>query len=75
LFARVGLGYWAGLVIGAIEDGFCGSLTTVSTLMSELMTLAALIPFSKRAYVYGGVTFGGAFVLGLAVLGWAYWVN
>ena len=70
---RAGLGYWASLVIGAIEDGFCGSLTTVSTLMAELVTFAALLPFSLRAYVYGIVTFLGAFLLGLAVLGWAYW--
>ena len=68
-------GYWGSLIIGAIEDGFCGCLTTVSTLIAEIMTFADLLPFSVRVYTYATTTFVGAFVWGLAFLGWAYWID
>ena len=70
---RVSLDYWGSLVIGAIQDGFCGCLTTVSTLVAETMTFADLLPFSTRVYVYAAATFVGGFVLGLAFLGWSFW--
>lgn len=70
---RTSPGYWGSLVIGAIEDGFCGCLTTVSTLIAEIMTFADLLPFSVRVYVYAAATFVGAFVWGLAFLGWSFW--
>ncbi len=33
------LGYWGGLMVGAVQVGFCGSLTTVSTYVTEVGTL------------------------------------
>lgn len=72
---RTSPGYWGSLIIGAIEDGFCGCLTTVSTLISEIMTFADLLPFSARVYVYAVATFVGAFVWGLAFLGWSFWTT
>jgi CrcB protein len=70
---RVNPSYWGSLVLQSVETGFCGCLTTVSTLAAETMNLADLIPFSKRVYAYVGATFIGAFIWGLCFLGWAYW--
>jgi CrcB protein len=72
---KVSPSYWGSLVIGAVENGFCGCLTTVSTLIAELMTLADLLPFSLRAYTYGLLTFVGSFVWGLVFLGWVFWTS
>lgn len=70
---RVAPGYWGSLVIDAVETGFCGCLTTVSTLMAEIVKLSELLPFSLRAYVYTAMTFVGAFILGLCFFGWVFW--
>jgi len=70
---RVAPGYWGTLIISAVETGFCGCLTTVSTLIAEIVKLAELIPFSMRSYVYTSFTFIGAFIWGLCFLGWVYW--
>jgi fluoride exporter len=70
---RVAPGYWGSLVIDAVETGFCGCLTTVSTLIAEIMKLSELLPFSLRAYVYTTMTFVGACILGICLLGWVYW--
>lgn len=34
--ARAGLGYWGALLTSAVQTGFCGALTTVSTLVAEV---------------------------------------
>ena len=73
VLVRVEPGYWGSLVINAIETGFCGCLTTVSTLVAEIMKQAEQLPFSMRVYRYSVATFVGAFVFGLCFLGWAYW--
>ncbi|KAI8111834.1 hypothetical protein M9435_004332 [Picochlorum sp. BPE23] len=70
---RVAPGYWGSLIINAIETGFCGCLTTVSTLVAEIMKQAEQLPFSMRVYRYTLATFVGAFIFGLCFLGWAYW--
>lgn len=71
---HVSPGYWGSLVISSIETGFCGCLTTVSTLIAEIMKLSELLPFSLRTYLYTAVTFVGAFILGLCLLGWVFWI-
>lgn len=34
--AATSLGYWGVLMLGAVQTGFCGSLTTVSTFVTEV---------------------------------------
>lgn len=70
---RVVPGYWGSLIIDSIETGFCGCLTTVSTLVAEIIKMSELLPFSLRAYVYTAITFVGAFMFGLCFLGWVFW--
>lgn len=51
-------------VIQGIEDGFCGTLTTVSTFIVELKKLER-----KHAYVYALVSWGVGQLLMLVILG------
>eukprot|EP01027_Heterolobosea_sp_BB2_P001709 GEZU01002542.1.p1 GENE.GEZU01002542.1~~GEZU01002542.1.p1 ORF type:complete len:163 (+),score=27.35 GEZU01002542.1:14-502(+) len=44
-----------GVLYSGIARGFCGSLTTVSTLFAELHTTVALL---RNKYLYGLLTFG-----------------
>ena len=51
-----------------IMDGFCGCLTTVSTLGAELSGLRR-----QHAYIYGLVSFGTALALLVTIMGTAKW--
>lgn len=53
---------------GGIQDGFCGCLTTVSTWVAELAALRR-----RHAYVYGGASVMGGFVVVMAVMGGWRW--
>lgn len=52
----------------ALETGFCGCLTTVSTFQHELFTLGL-----KDAYFYGGASVVWAQLLLLAINGGVSW--
>ncbi|RYP75453.1 hypothetical protein DL771_002338 [Monosporascus sp. 5C6A] len=55
-------------VLQGIEDGFCGTLTTVSTWVAELTTLGR-----GRAYIYGAASIVAAFAVMVAIMGGLRW--
>jgi fluoride ion exporter CrcB/FEX len=55
----------------ALRLGLAGSLSTVSTWVAELATLARAIPDKLRAYTYAAGSVAGTAALGCAVYGWA----
>ncbi|KAF2665210.1 hypothetical protein BT63DRAFT_443469 [Microthyrium microscopicum] len=54
-------------VLQGIMDGFCGSLTTVSTWALEMVSL------HHRGYLYGGATVTSAFALIVVIMGSVRW--
>ena len=36
ILQRTSLSYWGGLLVPAVQTGFCGALTTVSTFVTEV---------------------------------------
>ena len=70
---KASLGYWGLLIVSALQAGFCGALTTVSTLVMELVKTSEVFPDSFTVYVYGALTFVGGVIIALAVFGWAAW--
>lgn len=56
-------------VLSALDDGFCGCLTTVSTFMVELCALT-----TKPSYIYGTFSVVAGFICMLLVLGPYNWV-
>ncbi|KAL6777873.1 hypothetical protein ACKKBG_A16015 [Auxenochlorella protothecoides x Auxenochlorella symbiontica] len=71
--ARAGLGYWGALLTSAVQTGFCGALTTVSTLVAEIVKFSAVYPDQFHAYTYTLHSLVGGALLGIAVYGGAYW--
>ncbi|PSC73475.1 UPF0695 membrane isoform X2 [Micractinium conductrix] len=69
--ARLGAG--GSLLLAAAQTGFCGSLTTVSTFVTEIVKLAEAIPENFRAYSYAIVSMGGGILLGLTLFAWTIW--
>jgi CrcB protein len=55
-------------VLQGVMDGFCGGLTTVSTLVAELQGLRR-----AHAYVYGCASVTGGLVMVVAVMGGVRW--
>ncbi|CDR37679.1 CYFA0S01e14796g1_1 [Cyberlindnera fabianii] len=55
-------------MIQGLEDGFCGTLSTVSTFVAELYTLK-----SPRSYRYGFVSLAVSYILMLLILGSYNW--
>lgn len=67
--AHVPLGGVVGCqALQGIQDGFCGSLTTVSTWVAELAALRR-----RHAYTYGSTSVGVAFGLLVAIMGGLRW--
>lgn len=53
-----------------LEDGLCGSLTTVSTFVAELFTLSTV-----KIYSYGVISIGASFSILLLILGSYNWTH
>eukprot|EP00887_Chlorella_sp_A99_P004152 scaffold23.g4152.t1 len=70
---RVALGYWTGLLLPAVQTGFCGTLTTVSTFVAEVVKFQEVFPEKLHSYTYTAASLGGGILLGLAVYGWSAW--
>jgi fluoride exporter len=67
------LGYWGTLLLPAVQVGFVGSLTTVSTMVTEIAKLLEVFPDSIHGYTYVMMSLGGGVLSGLIVYGWAVW--
>ena len=70
---RAALGYWAALAITALQVGFCGSLTTVSTFVTEIVKFCDVFPDAPHAYTYSIGSLLGGSVLAIALYGWSVW--
>ena len=63
-------------VIGAVQLGFLGSLSTVSTLMAEVLALHASHASRHRSYLYlFGFTILPSFLLGLLLYCVPVWTH
>jgi CrcB protein len=71
--AASGDGYWESLLLHAVQQGFIGALTTVSTLVAELAKLSAGVPETAHAYLYGAATLAVGVLTGIVFFGWAVW--
>lgn len=67
------LGYWGTLLLPAVQTGFVGSLTTVSTMVTEIAKLLEAFPDSIHGYTYVMMSIGGGVLSGFIVYGWAVW--
>lgn len=56
---------WSRSLIGAIQVGFAGSLSTVSTFVKEIVVLQEKMPGSAKPSIYGALTCGGGMTIGL----------
>ena len=65
--AGVGGGLLGCQVLQGLMDGFCGSLTTVSTWAAEMLAL------DRRGYAYGGVTTVSGIAIMVIVCGSVRW--
>lgn len=65
--AGVGGGLIGCQVLSGVSDGFCGSLTTVSTFCTEIIALG------KRAYLYATVTIATALAFMIVIMGSVRW--
>ena len=59
-------GFWTVATLRAIKIGFAGSLTTVSTFVSEVNAMAQNKVTNDRAYVYMIVSLSSSCILGLS---------
>lgn len=63
---------WTGCqVLQGVMDGFCGSLTTISTWVAELNGVAS----RRHAYVYGVVSVAGGLGLLVVIMGSLLWTR
>ena len=63
---------WTGCqVLQGVMDGFCGSLTTISTWVAELNGVAT----RRHGYLYGAVSLGGGLGLLIVIMGSLLWTR
>lgn len=65
--------YWVAVWFPAVEKGFSGSLSTVSTFVGEISNLMFNFPQSLHGYTYMIVSLVSACILGIALYGWSAW--
>eukprot|EP00884_Botryococcus_braunii_P010563 jgi/Botrbrau1/19508/Bobra.0035s0009.2 len=63
------------LFVPAVQKGFCGALSTVSTFMAEIRGQSRFIPQFFRPYIYAAVTIAVSVVLGIVIYGPAVWTG
>jgi fluoride ion exporter CrcB/FEX len=54
------VGYWGSLMISAVQTGFCGSLTTVSTFVTEASPGVLALTLVKACGAWGASLAGWA---------------
>lgn len=58
-------------VLSALQNGFCGNLTTISSFVAELM----LSPKLLHAYIYGSVTVIAGYAIMILIAGSWHWTH
>lgn len=67
-------GKWSVIWLLAVQGGFCGALSTVSTLVNEIFQMFKEGAVGqRRAYAYIFVTFAAAIILAIVIYGTAHW--
>lgn len=67
-------GKWSVIWLSAVQGGFCGALSTVSTLVNEIYQMFKEGAVGqRRAYAYMFITFATAIILGIVIYGTAHW--
>jgi fluoride exporter len=56
---------WLILILGALATGFAGSLSTVSSMVKEIVLLSEKYPGHAKPYQYAGVTLGVSLLFSL----------
>ena len=62
-----GMDPWLNAILFAVAAGFGGSLSTVSSMVKEIVGLAESNPGSMRAHAYAIATFGSAMTISLII--------
>lgn len=62
-------------IISAAMDGFCGCLTTISTLCFELVAMSRVEGGSARAWKYGLTSAIGGQLICVIIIGSAFWAR
>ncbi|ANB10935.1 Fex2p [Sugiyamaella lignohabitans] len=57
--------------ISALQDGFCGNFSTISSFIAELVAFRS----KRNAYIYGGISIGGGFSIVVVILGSYAWTR
>lgn len=65
---------WGRVATRAAQAGFCGALSTVSTLMAEAASQLRRVPADASGYAYLGLTWAVAVVVTVVAYGPAVWV-
>jgi len=66
--------YWASIVMNGIETGFNGSLSTVSTFVSEVQKYMLEFPRNHKGWLYMSATFVSSTLIGFAVFSWSVYI-
>lgn len=67
------LSMWGTIATNAAQTGFCGSLSTVSTFVTEIVKFVDVFPDSLHAYWYVLASFSTAIALTFALFSWSVW--
>lgn len=67
------LSTWGTVATTAAQTGFCGSLSTVSTFVTEIVKFLDVFPDSLHAYWYVLSSFATAIALVFALFSWSVW--
>ncbi|GAB4817231.1 hypothetical protein N2152v2_004277 [Parachlorella kessleri] len=70
---RSNLSYAGHLLLPAVMTGFSGSLSTVSTFVTEVVKFADLFPETIHTYAYTVYSLVGGALLGIGIYGWSVW--
>jgi len=67
------LSMWGTVATTAAQTGFCGSLSTVSTFVTEIVKFLDVFPDSLHAYWYVLLSFATAIAFVFALFSWSVW--
>ena len=75
LLDRVGPGPWGGVALRAVQVGFAGALSTVSTLTAEAASQLRRVPADTTGFLYLAITWLASLAIGVVAYGPAVWTR